>query len=40
MKLLLAEIAAMPDFDATLQATKSEFDSWTIGYETGATGES
>ena len=30
---LLADIAAMPDFDATLNAIKSEFDSWAIGYE-------
>ena len=40
MKLLLAKIAAMPDFDVTLKATKSELDSWAIGYESGATGES
>ena len=30
---LLADIAAMPDFDTTLKTVKSEFDSWAIGYE-------
>ena len=30
---LLADIAEMPGFDATLKTIKSEFDSWAIGYE-------